>query len=297
MRGNAARALLPGLAVLALVAVVAVASTGSTPAGSGAARGPADAVLDTVLTLTLLLFVLAFAMLVYAFIHRKELRGTAVPSRYRRRGVASLLAFFVLLAIFAYLESRDWLPNFTGGDRPVPNTPPPDGSPPDEGGGRYEPEIAWVPILVISALVAIAAGAALFAARRRRPPPRTAAATLADVLDDTLDDLRAEADPRRAVIAAYARLERVLGAHGLPKHPPETPEEYLARILPDLEVDPQSIRRLTDLFTWAKFSQHEVGLPMKEEAIDALSRVRDDLRAADARDESLPQALPAEWPA
>ena len=33
---------------------------------------------------------------------------------------------------------------------------------------------------------------------------------LADVLDETLDDLRAEADPRRAVIAAYARMERAL---------------------------------------------------------------------------------------
>ena len=34
------------------------------------------------------------------------------------------------------------------------------------------------------------------------------------VLDETLDDLRAEPDARRAIIAAYARLERVLAAHG-----------------------------------------------------------------------------------
>ena len=37
----------------------------------------------------------------------------------------------------------------------------------------------------------------------------------ADVLDETLDDLRAETDPRRAVIAAYARMERALAAFGL----------------------------------------------------------------------------------
>ena len=86
----------------------------------------------------------------------------------------------------------------------------------------------------------------------------------------------------------------MLAAHGLAKHDPETPEEYFARILPDLEVDARSIRSLTDLFTWAKFSQHEVDLGMKEEAIEALTTVRDDLRAAEyARTEARTGALPA----
>ena len=47
------------------------------------------------------------------------------------------------------------------------------------------------------------------------------------MLDETLDDLRAEADPRRAIIAAYARLERVLAANGVPRTA-ETSDEYLA---------------------------------------------------------------------
>ena len=50
---------------------------------------------------------------------------------------------------------------------------------------------------------------------------------LADVLEETIDDLRAEADPRRAVIAAYARMERALAAAGLPRSPAEAPDEYL----------------------------------------------------------------------
>ena len=61
---------------------------------------------------------------------------------------------------------------------------------------------------------------------------------LADVLDETLDDLRAETDPRRAVIAAYARMERALAAYGLPRRPSEAPDEYLQRIFADLEVEP-----------------------------------------------------------
>ena len=59
---------------------------------------------------------------------------------------------------------------------------------------------------------------------------------LADVLEETLDDLRAEQDPRRAVIAAYARMERALAAYGLPRNPSEAPDEYLQRIFADLEV-------------------------------------------------------------
>ena len=38
------------------------------------------------------------------------------------------------------------------------------------------------------------------------------------------------------------------------------------------------MHRLTDLFEWAKFSQHEPEPAMRDEAIDALVAVRDELR-------------------
>ena len=101
------------------------------------------------------------------------------------------------------------------------------------------------------------------------------------MLDETLDDLRAEADPRRAVIAAYARMERALGAYGLPRNPSEAPDEYLQRIFGDLEVSRLSTSRLTALFSWAKFSGHDVAPEMKQEAIEALEAVREELRAAE----------------
>ena len=109
-------------------------------------------------------------------------------------------------------------------------------------------------------------------------------------MDESLDDLRAEPDPRRAVIAAYARLERVLAAHRLPRRPAEAPLEYLGRMLAELSVSPEAARRLTDLFERAKFSQHAVGTEMKEEAIAALETVRDDLLAARALAEQERQA-------
>jgi len=299
MRGNAARALRPVVAVLALAAVVAVAARGSTPGGTSERRGPADLVLDTLLTLTLLLFALAIAFLVYAFIHRKEVGKLRLPERTRPSAVTSLLVFFMVVGVLALLQIRGFFDDDGAEGQPGgAGETGDDVMPPDPG---YEPRLAWIPLILVGALTAIAYVALTIAARRRSAerPRSSVAATLADVLDDSLDDLRAEADPRRAVIAAYARLEKVLAAHGLARRSPETPEEFLARILPELEVDAASIRRLTDLFVWAKYSHHEVRPAMKEEAIAALTTARDDLRAAATKEDepSVPGFSPVERPA
>ncbi len=103
------------------------------------------------------------------------------------------------------------------------------------------------------------------------------------MLDDSLDDLRAEPDARRAVIAAYARLERTFAASGLARVRQETAEEYVGRILGGLEVDARLVRRLAELFARAKFSQHRVDESMKDEAIAALAQIRDQLREAAER--------------
>jgi hypothetical protein len=101
---------------------------------------------------------------------------------------------------------------------------------------------------------------------------------LVALVDDSLDDLRAEPDPRRAVIAAYARMERGLGAGGLVRAPAETAPEYLARVLADRRVSDAAATRLTRLFEQAKFSDHLIGPDAKHAAITALEAVRDELR-------------------
>ena len=53
-----------------------------------------------------------------------------------------------------------------------------------------------------------------------------------ELVEDTLADLYAEVDPRKAIIAAYARVERVFASYGLPREPSEAPVEYLERALP-----------------------------------------------------------------
>jgi hypothetical protein len=152
---------------------------------------------------------------------------------------------------------------------------------------QYEPELG-APAIVTAALILLAVAAWWYSGRARKRErgeldgENLLALELAAAVDESLDDLRAEPDPRRAVIAAYARLERVLAAHRLPRRAAEAPLEYLARMLDDLSVTPDAARRLTDLFERAKFSQHAVGTEMKEEAISALETVRDDLLAARA---------------
>ena len=106
------------------------------------------------------------------------------------------------------------------------------------------------------------------------------AAQLSALLDDSLDDLLAERDARRAVIATYARMERTLSGAGLPRAAAEAPLEYLGRVLRDLlHTSAGAVSKLTALFERAKFSHHEIDTTMKDEAIDALVSVRDELRA------------------
>lgn len=145
------------------------------------------------------------------------------------------------------------------------------------------PEFQWW--LAVLAAGGVAAAVVVWRRGRQQRPLVVAdadgvAEQLSEVLSETLDDLALERDPRRAVIRAYARMEHVLAFHGLPRAPHEAPLEYLARVLRELNVRAEAAHALTELFERAKFSQHEIDLAMKEEAIAALVRVRDDLEAA-----------------
>jgi hypothetical protein len=100
---------------------------------------------------------------------------------------------------------------------------------------------------------------------------------LARAVETTIDDLRREPDPRRAVIAAYAHMEGELASRGFARRSAEAPFEYLARILRELNVRDSAVRSLTRLFEYAKFSPHEIGEELREEAISALLAVREDL--------------------
>jgi predicted outer membrane lipoprotein len=147
----------------------------------------------------------------------------------------------------------------------------------------------WVVALIVgSLLLAVAVGvvAAIVVKRMRGDDwerEATLSAALDEVLADTLDDLRAEKSPRRAVIRAFARMEKTFAAHSVEREPSETPREYVERALDRLGVSSASVRQLTNLYERAKFSRLEIDEAMKADAIDALAGLRAELVEPDAR--------------
>src|SRR5207302_6633141 len=105
--------------------------------------------------------------------------------------------------------------------------------------------------------------------------------------------VEAEADPRRAVIAAYARMEQALARVGHPRARHEAALEYLDRLLTLLDARSSAARRLTELFQLAKFSDHPIDAGMQRDAIGALAELRDELRARAAAGDGDPRVVPA----
>ena len=283
-------ALAAGIAVVVLLAVVAVASRrGDVDAGSASDKGEiGERVFDYFFTGVLAYMAVGLIFVVYLFWSGRGSIAEVAPAPRRRHAVYAPLAFLTVMAVVILLVSS--LRRVTGdGERRRPESVPTATAQTGADGTerrRYEPEFAW-PAFAFVCVLGAALAAALIAAQRRRGRASERLAPLAEslvhVLEETLDDLRREQDPRRAVIAAYARMESTLAAHGAPRRPAEAPNEYTARVLDELAVSGPAVQRLTDLFEWARFSRHAVGDLMKDEAIASLEAVQDELRARDGQ--------------
>jgi hypothetical protein len=275
------------LGVTALLAVVGLVAHGRPlSSGGGGGAGPTITFWNYAFTSLLALELLAAIGAIWMF---WELR----PDVGRRKSspAGTLRALIILIAVMALL--------FFGGryffnrhnqstTKPPsrleqPNPGAPGGSPAKHKNQQIA--LQWPELVVV--LVLVAAVGAVYVVRRKQlgDTPRrrrrlfTAPETVAAALDESLDDLRGDPDLRQAIVAAYARMERALATVGMPRDPAEAPLEYLERVLLSLDTSAGAVRRLTDLFEWARFSHHEPDPPMRDEAIDALVAVRDELRA------------------
>jgi cbb3-type cytochrome oxidase subunit 3 len=138
----------------------------------------------------------------------------------------------------------------------------------------------WLTALIVLVVIGLTASILLrgIGLSRRGSSRAPLADRLQRAVEEGLGELESEPDPRRAVIAAYARMERSLAGAGLARSGPEAAQEYLARLLGELGVSAEPARRLTDLYQLAKFSQHPIDEAMKGRAIAALVELRNELR-------------------
>jgi Domain of unknown function (DUF4129) len=261
------------LAASGLLALVALGSLrGPLGGGEGRPRFP----IELVETLGLLLAVAVVASGVLALLAMLPDQRLRAP-RSRRSGVLVLLLPLLAVVAVWLFRDRGWFAD------PEPPASLPAPAPPSTLElPAVDTRFTWLPVLavavVVAALLAIVV-AQVTAERRRRGEPRPRPAQLAALLDDTLEDLEREPDPRRAVIAAWARMERGLAAFGLPRRAAEAPFEYAARVLGEARVGPEAVHRLTDLFERAKFSRQTIDQAMRDQAIAALGAVRRELQA------------------
>jgi Domain of unknown function (DUF4129) len=125
---------------------------------------------------------------------------------------------------------------------------------------------------------------------RRRPAPaaQPAEVTGARARDEVLAAVEAslveladdDADPRRAVIACWVRLEQAAAAAGTPRAPGDTPAELVTRLLTGHRVSAPVLYALAEVYRVARYATHVVDAGMRDDARAALGQLRAELSGA-----------------
>jgi hypothetical protein len=281
---RAVPAAVASVAVAVLLLVVALASRPeASAAGLRLGEDPVRVIVDALTYLLFTLVLLSLAVIIWVLWPRPDEEMPQLPQRRRRSMLATAIVLALAVVAATWLRSAHFrglnLPG-AGGPSALPQSSP--GLPSTAGGAHGG--VDWAAFTIVAILVAAAVLLAWRAWRRLAgtsgPAKRKALAEVRAVLDDAIEDVLGVADPRRAVIAAWARLERVLARHNLPRAQAEAPLEYAARAGVEIGAHAAALERLAGLFEWARFSLHEVTPAMRQEALDGLLAVRDDLRSA-----------------
>ncbi len=257
---------LAGVALTVLLGVVAFVARGhSAPSGASVQnRGASQVLANTMFTVWFVVMAIGAVLLVVLMAQGRHM------ARQQKQGrrAAGIVFIFVILFLIALSGSRFHLfhfrrPHHPGGIANLQNALKKAEQKREEQHKVVAPTFQWPLAAGIIALVIGAALTALLRAKARR-----------DKLATEVELVR----EFRRVLDDYARMERILAVHGLPRRPSEAPQEYLERVLTELHVTERSVEKLTELFTRAKFSHHEVDPQMKEDAIDALVKLREQVR-------------------
>jgi hypothetical protein len=296
--------------VLALVLLALVALRGHLP---GAPAEPAEPAQSGPGSLVAVIAMVAVSMAIIAIAVVNQTRRpapapSAGPIRRDRRGeggaipwkllavaAAGLLAWLVVVALLMRWGAQlavDDPPAVDPEPVPAPDSATPDPQPPPEAPDDGRPDVFGLLAGVTVALIVLSA-VVTFLGRRQSAPPAAAApgsAAPAPPLDEGPDLARAaevglaeigdrSRDPRAAIIACYAAMERELEkSPGTHPQDSDTPSEVLARAVQGGVLRADSATDLVDLFEEARFSPHVMTEDHRADAIRALETVRSELQ-------------------
>jgi hypothetical protein len=288
------RAAAAAAAMAVLLAVAALATrgggTGSTaPPGSDAASTAGHhAVIIVIVVLTPILALLGGALFIYAQVFRLRETDVEAVKRTKRNRRRLAIAFAVFLAVEAYAlrtGHRPWgslhlsnpFSGAGGGSRGIaPHQVPRSAHTPITG-------TDWTAIVVIWVLLLAAAAILVVRLRSTRGPlrARPLPAEADEPGEPEVARLRRERNPRRAVIAAYAAMERLMARDGMARGAHEAPMEYLGRVTLQGHHGVAAVHRITALFQRARFSGRPIDEEMRGRAIDAVEELEGEPEAGE----------------
>jgi len=271
-----------------LLAVAALGSNGDghgslAPPGSGAASSAGHHVLVVaIVVLAPILGVLGGALFIYAQVHRLRERDADALKKSKRRQARAAAAFLlIVVGIALWMRSGRRFPNPFGSSSPGHG-----GSGALRRPGSVHPAVSgndWTAIVVIWVVLVVAAACVYlrYRASRGSGEPAPAPAFAEEPGESEVARLRRELDPRRAVIAAYASMERLMARDGVARGAHEAPMEYLGRVTLHGHHRVAAVHRLTALFQRGRFSDRPVDEHMRQRAIDAVEELEGDSGAGE----------------
>ena len=279
---SAARtAALAGSLVALLVVVSVAARSGdhgrAMPGGSLASAAGHHAAVWVLLVVGPIAGVLGLGVFLYSQVVRRRDPALAVMRRKARRRLLVFVAIAIALEIY-YLRTGHNPLSFLHIRNPLANVSPPPpakGHPHAAAPGNGFATVDWA-IAGVTWLLIVAAVIVVYRRMRRTEELEDGAAPLEledDLPDTRLARLRAEKDPRRAVIGAYALMDGLMADRALGRRRSEAPVEYLGRMTLAGYGRITALGRLTRLYARARFSTHPVDTGMQAEAVDAVEAI------------------------
>jgi hypothetical protein len=249
--------------------------------GNQTAAGASGTVLGIVLSAAEGLAVIAFIVVLASARPQRQAKDDEEEELWRpkipwwAKTVGVLLAVAALVTPFAVLFTRK--PRELG-PRPLPSGPPKVslGHAATSSASEIWPLIVGM-VIAIAIVVALTLLGRPKRSARAEPRNRTRLATLLASLAAGSEALSAGGEPRAAIIACYAAMERGFAAAGSAPAVADTPAEVLARATRAGLVRPEPAETLTGMFRLARYSTYPMTSADSRVAADALTEMRSDL--------------------